>query len=373
VRFALRGSLLRRTQQVQAVQRVSLEIREGETLAIVGESGSGKTSLARALLGLVPLSDGRLLFRGREILAGSRDRLACRAPRSADDLPGPVRLPRPALERAQTSSPSRCAFRASDEQAVLGQRVRELLVQVGLPEETAARYPHQFSGGQRQRIAIARALAPRPRLIIADEPLSALDVSIRSQVMNLLRDLQAAHRLAYLLVSHDFAAVHHLADRVAVMYLGRIVETASVHDLFAAPSHPYTRALLASVPRLGQGKRAPGSSMRGDRLPRSIHRRDACSIRGARMPRRSAARRYRQCGRSPTGMWRPAILRDSTAMIRFAISRLLGALAVLVAKSFVLFCLIGLMPGDPVDLLANANPEATAQDIARASRDLRRG
>ena len=274
VRFALRGSMLGRAKQVHAVQRVSLEVREGETLAIVGESGSGKTSLARAMLGLVPASDGRLLFRGRVISALSRD--DWRALRR--DVQMIFQDPFGSLDPRWTvhdiiAEPLR--LQGERRKAVLSQRVHELLAQVGLPEDAAARYPHQFSGGQRQRIAIARALAPQPRLIIADEPLSALDVSIQSQVMNLLRDLQAAHRLAYLLVSHDFAAVHHLADRVAVMYLGRIVETASVKALFAAPSHPYTRALLASVPRLGQGKRKPGLSMRGE-LPSPVNPPSGC-------------------------------------------------------------------------------------------------
>jgi oligopeptide/dipeptide ABC transporter ATP-binding protein len=143
-------------------------------------------------------------------------------------------------------------------------RVDQVMKQVGLSPESASRYPHQFSGGQRQRIAIARALAPSPDLIIADEPLSALDVSIQSQILNLLTELKTQLGVSYLLVSHDLNAVHHLADRVAVMYLGRIVEVALKDQLFTRPGHPYTAALLQSMPKLGVGKRVPGQALRGE-------------------------------------------------------------------------------------------------------------
>ncbi|MEK0416159.1 MAG: hypothetical protein RI949_165 [Pseudomonadota bacterium] len=276
VRFAVRGGLWRRPQFVHAVQQVSFELAAGETLAIVGESGSGKTTLARALMGLVPLHEGHFVFDGQRIAADQpaawrdlrrqvqmvfQDPFGSLDPRwnVHDLIAEPLRL--------QGVSPG----------PALTDRVHELLRQVGLAPESASRYPHQFSGGQRQRIAIARALAPRPRVIVADEPLSALDVSIQSQVMNLLRELQRAHGLSYLLISHDFAAVHHLADRIAVMYLGRVVETASVGALFSQPAHPYTAALLASVPRVGRGKRQPGQSLAGE-VPSPISPPSGCAF-----------------------------------------------------------------------------------------------
>lgn len=276
VRFAVRGSAWRQPQFVKAVQEVSFELHTGETLAIVGESGSGKTTLARSLMGLVPRWQGRLTFDGTLVEDGDRaawqglrrhmqmmfqDPFGSLDPRwnVHDLIAEPLRL------QGQRRGPA------------LSQRVEQLLQQVGLPPEAASRYPHQFSGGQRQRIALARALAPSPRVIIADEPLSALDVSIQSQVMNLMRDLQREQSLAYLLISHDFAAVHHLADRIAVMYLGRVVESAPVDVLFASPAHPYTAALLASVPRVGQGKRQPGNSLRGE-VPSPISPPSGCAF-----------------------------------------------------------------------------------------------
>ena len=276
VRFAVRGSWWQPAQYVQAVRQVSFELAAGETLAVVGESGSGKTTLARALMGLVPVHEGHFVFAGQRIQADQpqawrelrrqvqmvfQDPFGSLDPRwnVHDLIAEPLRL------QGQTQGPALTA------------RVQELLQQVGLPAEAASRYPHQFSGGQRQRIAIARALAPRPRVIVADEPLSALDVSIQSQVMNLMRELQRANDLSYLLISHDFAAVHHLADRIAVMYLGRVVETAKVDDLFNQPAHPYTAALLASVPRVGRGKRQPGKSLSGE-VPSPISPPSGCAF-----------------------------------------------------------------------------------------------
>jgi len=263
VRFAVGGGIFRPPQHVRAVSDVDLALRAGETLALVGESGSGKTTFARALLGLVHHSAGRILFEGADTAAMTRrDAQAMRRvvqmvfqdpfgsldPRLpvADIIAEPLRI---------HGIGSRAEHRA---------RVAELLVLVGLPSDAANRYPHQFSGGQRQRIAIARALAPRPRVIIADEPLSALDVSIQSQILNLMGELRERVGISYLLISHDLAAVHHLADRVAAMYLGRVVEVAGRDALFARPAHPYTAALLDSVPRIGAGRRVPGRALQGD-------------------------------------------------------------------------------------------------------------
>ena len=247
---------------VRAVEGVSLAVQPGEVLALVGESGSGKSTLGFTMAGLQTptrgqvLHEGRLLDRAlwrqirREVQIVFQDPFGALDPRMlvGDIIAEPLRLQRlgNATERAA--------------------RVAQLLDQVGLPGEAASRFAHEFSGGQRQRIAIARALAPKPRLIVADEPLSALDVSVQSQILNLLKDIQTAEQLALLFISHDLAVVNHLADRVAVLYLGRLVELAPRAALFAAPAHPYTRALLDAVPRIGR-KRARGQGAIAGEMP----------------------------------------------------------------------------------------------------------
>jgi oligopeptide/dipeptide ABC transporter ATP-binding protein len=250
-------------REVQAVSGVDLALHAGETLALVGESGSGKTTFARALLGLVPVTAGLVEFDGAAVNGmTNRGRQAMRRAVQMvfQDPFGSLdpRLPVAAI----ISEPLR--IHGIGTGASRRARVLELLGLVGLPPDAANRYPHQFSGGQRQRIAIARALAPAPRVIVADEPLSALDVSIQSQILNLMAELRDRAGLSYLLISHDLAAVHHLADRVAAMYLGRLVEVAPRDALFGRPAHPYTRALLDAVPRIGTGKRVPGGALQGD-------------------------------------------------------------------------------------------------------------
>jgi oligopeptide/dipeptide ABC transporter ATP-binding protein len=274
VRFALRSGWLRPVRHVQAVADVSLHVQRGETLAVVGESGSGKTSLARAVVGLAPAWRGQIHFDGADVLGGDGTALSRLRREVQMVFQDPFGSLDPRLSVQDIVAEPLRIHRTHDA-AAQRKRVLELLDQVGLPAAAAQRYPHQFSGGQRQRIAIARALAPQPQLIIADEPLSALDVSIQSQVMNLMSELRARLGLSYLLVSHDFAAVHHLADRIAVMYLGRIVETAPVDALFESPAHPYTAALLASVPRVGHGKRKPGSALSGE-LPSPVDPPEGC-------------------------------------------------------------------------------------------------
>ena len=263
VSFGDRAGWFRPTRDVQAVRAVSLALLPGEVLAVVGESGSGKTTLARALLGMVPIASGQIRYDGCDTAAmTAAQTLAMRRavqmvfqdPFGSLDprLPVGAIISEPLdIHRIGTPASRRA-------------RVAELLGLVGLSPDAAGRYPHQFSGGQRQRIAFARALAPAPRVIIADEPLSALDVSIQSQMLNMAAELRSRLGLAYLIISHDLAAVHHIADRVATMYLGRIVEVADVDTLFTRPAHPYTAALLAAVPRIGAGKRIPGTALGGD-------------------------------------------------------------------------------------------------------------
>jgi oligopeptide/dipeptide ABC transporter ATP-binding protein len=244
---------------LRAVENVSLSIAEGETLALVGESGSGKSTLGNVVAGLQTPTSGTMTFRGQAIDRTVRKQTQ-RAIQIVFQDPFGALDPRMPVSSIITE-PLRIGGIGT--KAERQTRAAELVGQVGLPLDALNRYPHEFSGGQRQRIAIARALAPNPTLIVADEPLSALDVSIQSQILNLMRALQHQRSLAYLFISHDLAVVNHLADRVAVLYLGRLVEVAPRAHLFATPSHPYTQALLQAVPRIGR-RRSRAVAIRGE-------------------------------------------------------------------------------------------------------------
>ncbi|WJV60663.1 ATP-binding cassette domain-containing protein [Pectobacteriaceae bacterium CE70] len=255
--------LFQRNQEVTAVDRISLQVRVGETLAIVGESGSGKSTLGRLLLRLLPASAGQVLYQGEEITHASGARLnqlrrelqiifqdpfASLNPRmTVESLVGEPLWLHESLSRAERRP-----------------RVDALLRTVGLPSAWASRYPHEFSGGQRQRIGIARALASGPRLLLGDEPVSALDVSVQAQVVNLLENLKTQFGLTLIIVAHGLAVIRHMSDRVAVMYLGQIIELAPVDDLFNAPLHPYTQALMASAPRFQPGSDRVLPVLQGD-------------------------------------------------------------------------------------------------------------
>jgi oligopeptide/dipeptide ABC transporter ATP-binding protein len=237
----------RPTAFIKAVDGVSFSVDAGETLALVGESGCGKSTVSRLVLRLIEPDAGSVHFEGRDLLALNANDLRAFRRDAQIIFQDPYASLNPRMTVSQILTEP-LALHDLVPPAGRRERVEELLRLVGLEPRFARRYPHEFSGGQRQRIAIARALAVEPKLIICDEPVSALDVSIRSQILNLLRDLQDRLGLAYIFVSHDLAVVKHIADRIAVMNLGGIVETADAQALFASPRHPYSRALLSAIP-----------------------------------------------------------------------------------------------------------------------------
>jgi len=254
-----RGLFRRFRGSVPALSGVDLAIERGETLALVGESGSGKSTLARCVLRVLEPSAGRILLDGEDLTAlrGRALRLRRRRFQAVFQDPAGSLDPR---QRVRSILGEPLALHTPLTAAGRRERVGELLASVGLPPSYGERFPHQLSGGERQRVGIARALAPAPELLVADEPVSALDASLRSQVLDLLVDLRERYGLTLLLISHDLRAVERLADRVAVLYLGRVVERAARRDLLALPLHPYTRSLLAAAPSL-----SPRAGRRGRR------------------------------------------------------------------------------------------------------------
>ena len=264
----------RPTALVRAVDGISFRLDAGQTLALVGESGCGKSTVSRLVLRLIEPDAGSVRFEGRDLLALNASQLRGFRRDAQIIFQDPYASLNPRMTVSRILSEP-LALHDLVPRSRRRERVAELLHLVGLEPRFARRYPHEFSGGQRQRIAIARALAVEPKLIVCDEPVSALDVSIRSQILNLLRDLQDRLGLAYIFVSHDLAVVKHIADRVAVMNLGVIVETADTRALFASPRHPYSRALLSAIPVPNPATRRGRLLLQGE-MPSALHPPSGC-------------------------------------------------------------------------------------------------
>ena len=273
--YELSGAFLRSKDVVHAVENVNLEIHEGETLGIVGESGCGKSTLGRMIVRLEQPTDGVILFEGDDLAKVSKKKLRSLRKRFQMIFQDPYASLNPRRRIGQiVEEPMRVHGLPKEERQV---RAKELLKKVGLDENAYEKYPHEFSGGQRQRVVIARALALNPRLVVADEPVSALDVSIQAQVLNIFKDLQRELQLTYIFIAHDLGVVRHVSDRIAVMYLGKIVELAAADDLYEHPAHPYSQALLSANPRMGADDKRERIILKGD-IPNPINRPDGCAF-----------------------------------------------------------------------------------------------
>ncbi|AEW57623.1 TPA: ABC transporter ATP-binding protein [Bacillus cereus] len=269
-----KGILGRSISYIKAVDDISFTVYEKETVSIVGESGCGKSTTGRAILRLDEATSGKIIFQDKDLLALNNS--AMRKVRK--DLQVIFQDPFASLNPRQTVGSILEEAMAIQNVCPKGERkakVIELLGKVGLPPDAVKRYPHEFSGGQRQRIGIARALAVNPKLIICDEAVSALDVSVQAQVLNLLKQLQQQYGLTYLFISHDLAVVRHISDRIIVMYLGTIVEIADKHSLFNNPQHPYTKALLSAIPTISAGTKKERIELKGD-LPSPLNPPTGC-------------------------------------------------------------------------------------------------
>lgn len=276
VHFPVDQSLFgRATGTVRAVDGVSLEVEAGEAVGLVGESGCGKTTLGRAVLRLLPPTSGKVLFEGTDLVVLSPRRLRPWRRKFQMIFQDPFSSLNPRLTVGESIGEALDIHRLVPDRGARTDRIRALLESVGLRAEHAGRFPHEFSGGQRQRIGIARALVVEPRLIVCDEPVSALDVSVQAQVINLLQDLQKERGLSLLFISHDLAVVEHLCHRVAVMYLGRLVETGPSRLLTREPLHPYTKALLSAVPVVDPDSKRRRTVLQGD-VPSPLHPPPGC-------------------------------------------------------------------------------------------------
>jgi oligopeptide/dipeptide ABC transporter ATP-binding protein len=272
--YTLAGGFGRLSKDVvHAVENISLEITEGETLGIVGESGCGKSTLGRMIVRLEDPTAGSIIFEGKDLAKESNRALRSIRKRLQMIFQDPYASLNPRRQIGKiVEEPLRIHGMGKSERRSIA---LELLKKVGLDENSYEKYPHEFSGGQRQRVVIARALALNPKLVVADEPVSALDVSIQAQVLNLFKDIQKELGLTYIFIAHDLGVVRHVSDRIAVMYLGKVVELAKAEDLYAHPSHPYTQALLSANPRMDKDDKRERIILKGD-IPNPINRPDGC-------------------------------------------------------------------------------------------------
>jgi len=269
------GPFARAKEFVRAVDGVSLTIAPGETVGLVGESGCGKTTLGRAIIRLIDSTAGQVLFQGEDITGMTGSALRERRRKFQMIFQDPYGSLNPRMMVENLIGEALDIHRLAANRAARRQRVESLLQDVGLDRTHAHRYPHEFSGGQRQRIGIARALAVKPKLIVCDEPVSALDVSVQAQIVNLLREVQREHGIAYLFVAHDLAVVRHLSQRMLVMYLGKVVESGPSRMVCDGPRHPYTRALISAVPVVDPDAKRARIILAGD-VPSPIHPPGGC-------------------------------------------------------------------------------------------------
>ena len=276
VHFPVRHALFTRAREfVKAVDDVSFSIAPGETLGLVGESCCGKTTLGRAIVKLVEPTAGSVLLDGEDLAHLSRAQLRARRRNVQMIFQDPFGSLNPRMTITDVIGEALDIHDLAGSKSSRQKRIAELLQAVGMDAGYAQRYPHEFSGGQRQRIGIARALAVEPKLIVCDEPVSALDVSVQAQIINLLQDLQQAHGLAYLFIAHDLAVVEHISQRVMVMYLGKVVELAEAKEVIRAPKHPYTQALISAVPEVDPDTKRKRIVLPGD-VPSPIHPPGGC-------------------------------------------------------------------------------------------------
>ena len=262
--FPIKGGVFGTTVgNVYAVDGVSFKVKQGQTVGLVGESGCGKSTLGRTILRLYEPTEGKVNFDGQDILGLSNSEMRQKRRDMQIIFQDPFSSLNPRMTIGSILAEP-YQIHGLGSKAEIKKNVSELLEVVGMPRDAADRYPHEFSGGQRQRIGIARALALKPKLIVADEPVSALDVSIQSQILNLMVDLRKQFNLSYLFIAHDLAVIEHISDAVAVMYLGKIVEYADSDDLYAGPKHPYTKALISAIPQPVVGAKKQRTILKGD-------------------------------------------------------------------------------------------------------------